>query len=217
MDVPELTDELVQKIADQSDDQSGHLSIRDLERRRDENLVSMLRSLKARNWGAGQIIAAHDKAHPDPSLWQPDQPIISVDRIVPGDWADYNGHMNESRYGQVFSDAADDILAGIGAGEDYVASGHSFFTVDIHIQFLLETNVGQRIHVETIAVEAGGKKLKLQHRMFANDGTPLATAEQLLIHVSLETRKSCLPVSPVIEGLQNLANLHQRLAAEEPG
>jgi len=53
MDVPELTDELVQMIASQSDEQSGAHTIRELERIRDDILVSMMRSLKGRDWGAG--------------------------------------------------------------------------------------------------------------------------------------------------------------------
>ena len=46
MDVPDLTDELVDMISDQSDAQSGMFSIRELERIRDNNLVSMMRALK---------------------------------------------------------------------------------------------------------------------------------------------------------------------------
>ena len=61
MDVPELTDELVQKIADQSDAQSGKHSIRELERIRDTNLVGMMRALKTTNWGAGELLNQHDK------------------------------------------------------------------------------------------------------------------------------------------------------------
>ena len=60
MDVPELTDDLVQKIASQSDAQSGAHTIRELERIRDDNLVSMMRSLKGRDWGAGALLNAHD-------------------------------------------------------------------------------------------------------------------------------------------------------------
>ena len=56
MDVPELTDDLIDKIASQSDAQSGQYSIRELERIRDDNLVSILRSLKGRNWGAGKLL-----------------------------------------------------------------------------------------------------------------------------------------------------------------
>ena len=46
MDVPELTDELVQAISGQSDAQSGMHSIRELERIRDTNLVAILQALK---------------------------------------------------------------------------------------------------------------------------------------------------------------------------
>ncbi|WP_157015658.1 carnitine 3-dehydrogenase [Mesorhizobium xinjiangense] len=59
MDVPELTDELVDKIADQSDEQAKGLSIHELERIRDDNLVAMMEALSKENdgkgWGAGAL------------------------------------------------------------------------------------------------------------------------------------------------------------------
>lgn len=59
MDVPELTDELVDKIASQSDEQAQGLSIRELERIRDDNLVAIMEALSRQNdgkgWGAGTI------------------------------------------------------------------------------------------------------------------------------------------------------------------
>lgn len=61
MDVPELTDELVDKIATQSDEQSGMHSIRELERIRDNNLVAMMRGLKQTDWGAGRLLNEHDQ------------------------------------------------------------------------------------------------------------------------------------------------------------
>ncbi len=56
-DVPELTDALIDKIAEQSNQQSGMHDIRDLERLRDRNLVSILRALEANRWGAGATVA----------------------------------------------------------------------------------------------------------------------------------------------------------------
>ena len=47
MDVPEFTDELVDLIAGQSDNPSGHMSISQLLRARDDNLVALLRALTA--------------------------------------------------------------------------------------------------------------------------------------------------------------------------
>ena len=61
MDVPELSDELIDRIASQSDAQSGHYSIRELERIRDDNLVAMMRALKQNDWGAGAILNAHER------------------------------------------------------------------------------------------------------------------------------------------------------------
>lgn len=61
MDVPELTDELVEIIASQSDEQSGAHSIRELERIRDKNLVGIMRSLKENDWGAGHLLLEYDK------------------------------------------------------------------------------------------------------------------------------------------------------------
>ncbi|MFV2038610.1 MAG: 3-hydroxyacyl-CoA dehydrogenase NAD-binding domain-containing protein [Acidimicrobiales bacterium] len=56
-DVPELTEELIDRIADQSDAQSGRYSIRELERIRDTNLAGILLALEAANWGAGEVLA----------------------------------------------------------------------------------------------------------------------------------------------------------------
>ncbi|MGI9506474.1 MAG: carnitine 3-dehydrogenase [Geminicoccaceae bacterium] len=194
MDVPELTDELVQKIANQSDAQSGKRSIRELERIRDDNLVAMMRALKWRKWGAGSVLNDHDVVLRSGRFDKPDKkPIVSVERVIPIDWTDYNGHMNESRYGQVFSDAADTIMAMIGADADYIASGMSYFTVDTHTRFKNECHAGDPIHVDTKILEGAGKKLRLFHEMKDAEGHVLADCNQLLIHVSLETRRSCEP------------------------
>ena len=61
MDVPELTDELIGQITAQSDAQSGHMSIRDLERLRDDNLVGIIRSLKKTDSAAGGLVAQHER------------------------------------------------------------------------------------------------------------------------------------------------------------
>lgn len=56
MDVPELTEELVETIAEQSDAQSGAHSIRELERIRDRNVAGIMRALEANDWGAGTTL-----------------------------------------------------------------------------------------------------------------------------------------------------------------
>ena len=57
MDVPDLTAELVETIASQSDAQSGALDLRQLERMRDRNLAAILLALERHDWGAGRTVA----------------------------------------------------------------------------------------------------------------------------------------------------------------
>ena len=64
MNVPELDDALINKIASQSDAQSGMHSIRDLERIRDENLVGIMQVLAKghgeKGWGAGKLLKEYE-------------------------------------------------------------------------------------------------------------------------------------------------------------
>ncbi|PWJ16894.1 carnitine 3-dehydrogenase [Jannaschia seohaensis] len=206
-DVPELTDDLIATIAGQSDAQSGQLSIRELERVRDDNLVGILRGLKARGQAAGAVIGAHEAALAPPL---PSGPVMrSQDRIVPIDWTDYNGHMNEGRYGQVFSDASEWVLAAIGTPPAAVAeTGLTWFTVSSSVEYRHETMAGERFVVDTRVVEGGGKKLRLAHEMRrAEDGTLLAEGQQLLLHVDLSTRRSSPPPAEVAAAIEALCQI----------
>ena len=56
---PELTDELVETIAEQSDDQAAGVSIRDYEIKRDDCLVAVLDALRGQDFAAGAVVAEH--------------------------------------------------------------------------------------------------------------------------------------------------------------
>ena len=207
MDVPEFTDELVDLIADQSDAQSGAMSIRELERLRDNNLVAILRALKQQEAAAGRLIKAHDDALRAPL--GDAVPLVTVRRKVPVDWTDMNGHMNEGRYGQLFSDASEELMTHVGADRAYVEAGNSYFTAETTVKYVKETHAGEDIVVTTRVVLGEGKKLRLWHEMCrASDGTVLATCDQFLLHVSLETRRSCPPLPGVLKAVERLAVQH---------
>jgi carnitine 3-dehydrogenase len=217
MDVPELTDELATTISDQSDAQSGAYSIRELERIRDNNLVSILQALKANGWGAGQTIAswearlfAADDAE-TPSQIDISQPIKTLDRQVPDSWTDYNGHMNEARYLDCFSQASDSLLRMIGVTADYVESGNSYFTVETHIRHLDEVTAQEQIHATTQVIYGEGKKLHLFHKLMHEDGRILATGEHLLLHVDMNSRASSLPEPAVADALAKITAAHAKL------
>ncbi len=207
MDVPEFTDELVDLIAGQSDAQSGHLTIRELERKRDDNLIAMMRALKQQGNAAGSLILDHQKTLK--SLPEAANPMVSTRRTIPVDWTDINGHMNEGRYGQLFSDAAEEVMAYVGADEAYIAGGLSYFTVETTVKYIAETHAGEDVVVETRVTQGEGKKLRCFHEMKrASDGELMATCDQFMLHVSLETRRTCDPADHVKAKVEALAALH---------
>ena len=222
MDVPELTDELVDAIADQSDAQSGMHSIRELERIRDDNLVGMMRALGANDWGAGALQNAHDKTlragagivgHVD-DIADLSQPVLTLHRVVPLDWLDYNGHMTESRYLQAFADSTDRFMEMIGCDADYIASGGSYFTAETHIRHLDEVHAGAKITVRTQVILGEGKKMHLWHEM-CEGARVLATGEHMLLHVDLATRRAAPPAAQVEAALVKIATAHASLPAPE--
>ncbi|MEM8579487.1 MAG: carnitine 3-dehydrogenase [Pseudomonadota bacterium] len=207
MDVPEFTDELVDLIAGQSDAQSGHMSIREMERIRDGNLVGILRSLKWRDFGAGALLNQQDSGlKPDFDL-DAAAPLVTGRRHVPLDWTDYNGHMTEARYLDAFGDATTRLMEMIGCDADYISSGGSYFTAETHIRHVDEALAGTGIEIRTQVLAGAGKKLHLWHAMYAGDRL-LATAEHFLLHVDLETRRPCDPGPEVAPRLARVAAAH---------
>jgi carnitine 3-dehydrogenase len=220
MDVPELTPEFIDLIGDQCEAQSGGLTPGDLETIRDDNLIAIMQTLKANDWGAGKTLAAYERklfaqgavTHGKPDLAKP---IRTVEMRVPADWTDYNNHMNEARYGQCFSDATDALMRLIGADSDYVAGGLSYFTAEGHIRFLDEVAALEPVHVETRVLGGAGKKMHLFHSLYHGDGRLLATGEYMLIHVNLTTRSACEPAPAVALRLAEIAAAHAALPVPE--
>ena len=219
MDVPELTDEFVELVGDQCDAQAGDHSPRDLERIRDDNLIAIMQALKVNGWGAGRTLARYEASLFDkgaaPAATDLSKPVRTMDKVVPPDWTDYNNHMNEARYLQCFADATDAFMRIIGADADYVAGGLSYFTVETHIRHLDEVKALEPIHATTQVIEGKGKKMRLFHKLFHEDGRLLATGEHMLIHVSLETRAACEPSPEVQAKLGEIAALHAALPAPD--
>ncbi|MGB1236676.1 MAG: carnitine 3-dehydrogenase [Pseudomonadales bacterium] len=219
MDVPELTDELVQKIADQSDAQSGKYSIRELERIRDDNLVGIMRVQKEANWGVGELLRAHDErlANSRPSApvqHSEDQPLTMFSGKVLPAWIDYNGHMNETNYLQVLSMATDNFMAYVGADEQYVADGQSYFTVETHIRHLDDVKLSEALEVKTQLISTDAKRMHLFHSLYSGERL-LATGEHMLLHVDLESGRVCPATGCVEQALQRIFSAHSELPEPE--
>lgn len=219
-DVPELNEKLVQKIAEQSDAQSGQYSLRELERIRDRNLVGILRTLKERDWGAGTILNAHDRNLQTrvraPAVADSSAPLRLLDLSVLPAWIDYNGHMTEYRYVQVFSDSCEALLRRVGMHDDYVAAGNSWYTAETHTQFFDEAGVDAPIYTTVQILAADSKRLHVFYRMHAGaDDRLLATLEAMYLHVNIESGRVVAAGAAAAEQLLSVAAAHAALQKPE--
>ena len=215
MDVPDLDEALIGKIADQSDEQSGGFAIRELERIRDENLVAITRALAARRggegWGVGALLRAQAAGLREAARVEGAAPLALVEGNVLPEWIDYNGHMTEHRYLQVFGETTDALLARIGAGGDYVAGGHSYYTVETHIRHLGEMKEGEAYRATSQILACDAKRLRVFHTILGGDGAVTATAEQMLLHVDMKAGRACAAAPEVLGRLDALAREHAGL------
>ena len=220
-DVVDLDDALVEKIGAQSDQQAAGRSIRELERIRDENLVGIMQALKAGNggkgWGAGKLLADFETklwANGGGARQAPDLsgPLRLVDTKVNAAWVDYNGHMTEHRYLQLFGDTSDALLRMIGVDFAYVEAGHSYYTVETHIRHLGEAKLGQTLYTTLQILSVDDRRI--QYFTTINDaasGAVLATAEQLMVHVDSKAGKSAAAPEHVKSKLATIADAHTKL------
>ncbi|HEX3982336.1 MAG TPA: carnitine 3-dehydrogenase [Acidisoma sp.] len=212
MDVPELTDAFIDQIAAQSDDQSGRWGFRELEAKRDDCLISIMRALKAQDFGAGATLAGFEKQLRDAiSAGEAAEPLRLYEGQVPAEWIDYNGHMNESRYLEIFGYATDALLERIGMDDAMLARGFSYYTVETHLRHLDEIGLGESYVASTQIVGQDDKRIHIFHRLLHQDGRLLATAEQMMLHVDMKAHRAVPAAPEVLSALEGIAMSHRAL------
>ena len=190
--MPELTSAFVEKLAAQSDAQARGQTMAELERQRDDCLVALLQALRAHGVGAGETLAAWERG-----LLATVAPRGATERRghgrrrfelfareVPAEWIDYNGHVTESRYLELFGLATDELLRHIGVDDDYLDDAAQLLhRRDAHLP-PRELYAGDRVRVTTQLLGCDDKRLHFFH-VLVRDGEedPIATGEHMLVHV----------------------------------
>lgn len=214
MEVPPYDEALVDLIAGQSDAQSGHHSIAELEAIRDRNLVGFMRVLKPYRWGAGAIAKDYEERRlQELQTIETTTPALSLASLskelwVKPDWIDYNGHMTESRYLFCGSEVCDQLLAAIGGGPAYAKRGYSHYTAESHICHRDEAKLGEMI--EGICQILGYDEKRIHIFITLKVGDRLvATVEQMLLHVDMKQGKTVASPPAMLDKLATLAKLQQ--------
>ncbi len=183
-------------------------------------IIAVMRALRPSGIGAGAAMAAHETARfaaGATKSWEwgvvPAAPLALYATPVEPDWVDYNGHMTEAAYLTAAGWASDALFRYIGDDETYRAAGHSFYTVETHVHYLLEVDVHEPIRFTTQILGVDAKRVHLIHEMYHGiSGARLCTAEQMLVHVDMNAGRSA-PIQPAVKAaLDAIAAAHAPLS-----
>jgi len=140
-------------------------------------------------------------------------PLTLHRATVRPEWIDYNGHMNVAYYLLAFDQATDAVLDHLGAGKAYVEEeNRSLFVVEAHLTYAREVTEGDALVFDTLVLGADAKRLQLFHTMrHETEGFLAATAEFMLLHVDLDSRRAA-PFPDSVNGrVAELARRHTPL------
>src|SRR5271169_5303099 len=220
LEAPELTETLIDKMVEGTQAQAAGRSIRELERLRDDYLVAIQQVLRQFNIGAGSTLRAlEQRLYASQSASAQAQASKAAGMLPPlsgcvrPEWIDYNGHMTDSRYQQVFGDAMDALYRQVGVDEAYRASGSMFYTVENHNTYHAELKVNEPYFIRTRILSVDAKRLRVFHALHrGRDQALAATGEQMHVHVDLSSKKASPIKEPIHRQLEQLC----RVQAGEP-
>jgi carnitine 3-dehydrogenase len=232
LEAPELTEGLIDRMVEGTQAQAAGRSIRELERLRDDYLVAIQQVLRQFNIGAGATLRALEDR-----LYEQNSAVVRagagsvgvgartgvegvgteglqrMDTHVRPEWIDYNGHMTDSRYLQVFGDATDVLFRTIGVDEAYRRSGRAMYTVESHVTHGAEAKALEPLYVLTRVLGVDDKRVHLFHALHrSRDDASVATGEQIYLHVDTRASKATLMGQAMRDKLAQLGAAQAGLA-----
>ena len=140
------------------------------------------------------------------------EPQRLMDLTVLPEWIDYNGHMTEFRYVEVFSDCCEELLRRVGMHDEYVTAGHSWYTAETHTQFFDEVAVNEPMYATVQVIFADAKRLHVYYRLHASEDDRLLCAlEAMYLHVHMESGNVVAASDDAMQALATLATAHEAL------
>ena len=131
--------------------------------------------------------------------------LTRIDTHVRPEWVDYNSHMSDFRYLQVFGEAMEVLYRRVGVDEAYRRTGRMLYTVNSQIAYLAEAKVNEPLYATTRVLSVDDKRLKVLHQLHrARDDRLIATGEQTHLHVNTQAGKACAMADKVYRALETL-------------
>ena len=120
-----------------------------------------------------------------------DLPVL-LEREIPPEYADANGHVNVRHYLALHDDAGWPFFERLGIDATHLEQQRtSFFDAEHHLRYVGEVLVGNRVRVHGRAIDRADKAFHGQWYLFDATENRLANVfEFVTIHVSLDTRRA---------------------------
>lgn len=144
-------------------------------------------------------------------------PFVSSTMRVEPAWIDYNGHLNMAYYLVLFDRAVDEAFDTVGLGHDYLkATGHSYFTAEIHTVYRRELPVDEQVRVTVQVIDHDEKRLHayLEIRQL-QEGWVAATCEKLFLHVDMGQKRVVPFPAHILANLAAMKSAHAGLPRPE--
>ncbi len=214
---PKWNDALEKRLIEGCEAQADGQTVAQLEIKRNDVLVDMMRLFKHHKIGAGLVLARDEaKAGAKAKRWKKGTKIDGPVKLFKGEvlsaWLDYNGHMTDAAYLTAFGDGLDAFFRFIGDDEAYRAAGNTFFTAETHINYYREMKVGEPFWIETQVMGCDEKRMHLFHRMYHSKTKELvATNEIMQLHVNQKEGKVAPMGSALFEALSAVWKAQKKL------
>jgi acyl-CoA thioester hydrolase len=141
--------------------------------------------------------------------------VSSVMKVEPS-WIDYNGHLNMAYYNVLFDRAVDEVFELLGCGVNYVKTGFSTFTAEVHVRYLRELHEGDPVRVAFQLLDYDAKRMHYFEQLFhAEEGWVSATSENMSLHVDMGAKKVSSFPPQVARCLSRMKAAHAQLPRPE--
>ncbi len=224
LEAPELTDELIDRMVEGTEEQAEGKSVKELEQLRDNCLIAIMQALRSFDVGAGKVYNDNEKRRVDSSQvmfrWSPGDeipaPLLQYRSDVQVDWVDYNKHMTESAYLLVIGWAADALYRYIGNDDANRQEGYSLYTAETHLNHLGEAAIGDSLSITTQVLGCDEKRLHVFFAMSNEEtGKLLCTAEQMILYVDMKKNKAAPMPDDIYQAALAITQAHSHLPVPE--
>ncbi len=140
-------------------------------------------------------------------------PLTTWRGSIQHEWVDFNGHLRDAFYMLLFSFASDGFIDHVGLDEaGRAATGHSIFTLECHINYLLEVKQAAAVEVRTQVMGSDAKRLHVYHSLHLAGTEPLlAGSEQMWLNMDMHLRRSAPFAASVLPQVQAMTARHKAL------